>query len=138
MYVRDSLPTTIIPEYDRDDVHIILWCKLQPRRLPRGFSHLIVATVYHPPTADDASINNHIIDILLKIESSMPNAAIIIAGDFNRLNVKQIINQFCLKQLAKFPTRGNRTLDLILTNLDKFYQNLKKPRLLGTKLQLKP
>ena len=57
----------------------------------------------------------------------MPNAAIIITGDFNRLNVKQIINQFRLKQLVKFPTRGNRALDLILTNLDKFYQTPKNP-----------
>ncbi len=49
----------------------------------------------------------------------MPNAAIIIASDFNRLNIKQIANQFHLKQLVKFPTRGERTLDLILTNLEK-------------------
>ena len=125
LYVRDSIPTIIILEYDRDDVEI-LWCKLQPRRLPRGFSHLIVATVYPHLTADDASITSHIIDILSKIESSMPNAAIIIAGDFDRLNVKQIINQFRLKQLVKFPTRDNRTLDMILTNLDKFYQSPKK------------
>ena len=46
---------------------------------------------------------------------------------FSRLNVKQIINQFHLKQLVKFPTKGNRTLDLILINLDKFYQSPKKP-----------
>ena len=100
MYVRDSIPTIIIPEYDRDDVEM-LWCKLRPRRLPRGFSHLIVATVYPPPTADDTSIINHIIDILSKIKSSMRNAAIIIAGDFDRLNVKQIINQFRLKTACK-------------------------------------
>ena len=91
MYVRDSIPVTTISEYDSDDVEI-LWCKLRPRRLPRGFSHVIVATVYHPPTADDVLITNHITDILSKIESSMPNAAIIIAGDFNRLNIKQIVN----------------------------------------------
>ena len=30
--------------------------------------------------------------------------------------------QFHLKQLVKFPTRAGRTLDLILTNLNKFYQ----------------
>ena len=68
----------------------------------------------------------------------MPNAAIIITGDFNRLNIKQIVDQFRLKQLEKFPTGGNLTLDLTLTNLDKFYQNPKNPRLLGylTILQL--
>ena len=91
VYVRDSISMTIMPEHDRDDVEI-LWWKLRPRRLTQGFSHLIVATVYHPPTADVASITYHIINILSKIESSMPNAVIVIAGDFNRLKVKQIIN----------------------------------------------
>ena len=77
----------------------------------KGF--LTLSSILPPPpaTADDASITNHIIDVLSKIKSSMPNAAIIIAGDFNRLNVKQIINQFRLKQFVKFPTRGNRALD---------------------------
>jgi hypothetical protein len=41
----------------------------------------------------------------------MPHAAIIIAGDFNHLNINQITNQFRLKQLVKFQTRGERTLD---------------------------
>ena len=33
---------------------------------------------YHLSTADYASITNHVTDILSKIESTMPNAAIII------------------------------------------------------------
>ena len=122
MYVRASIPVTIISEYNSDDVEI-LWGKLRPRRLPRGFSYLIVATVYHSPTGDDASITYHITNILSKIESTMPNAAIIVAGGFNRLNIKQNVNQFRMKQLVKFPTRGDCTLGLILTNLGKFYQN---------------
>ena len=125
MYVRASTPVTILTEYNVEDIEI-LWCKLRPSRLPRGFSHLIVATVYHPPTADDNVLINHITDTLSKIESTMPHAAIIIAGDFNRLNINQITNQFRLKQLVKFPTRSERTLDLILTNLAKFYQNPEK------------
>ena len=76
----------------------------------------------HPPTADDEQMINYLINTLSEIESSMPNAAIILAGDFNRLNTAQITIQFHLKQLVKFPTRGERTLDLILTNLNKFYQ----------------
>jgi hypothetical protein len=81
-----------------------------------------VGVVYHPPTADDEQMINYLINTLSEIESSMPNAAIILAGDFNRLNTAQITIQFHLKQLVKFPTRGERTLGLILTNLNKFYQ----------------
>ena len=64
--------------------------QITARRLPRGFSHLIVATVYHPTTADDAPITNHVIDILSKIESSMPNAAIIIAKFIDAVESYQV------------------------------------------------
>ena len=56
------------------------------------------------------------------IESSFPTAAIIITGDFNRLNISHLKCQFQLKQLVNFPTRGETTLYLILTNLKDFYQ----------------
>ena len=111
LYIKESIPFTVLREYERDISIEVLWCKLCPRQLPRGFSYLVVVVVYHPPTADDEQMINYLI-----------NTAIILAGDFNRLNTAQITIQFHLKQLVKFPTRGERTLDLILTNLNKFYQ----------------
>ena len=47
-------------------------------------------------------------------------------GDFNKLKVPRIQNAFKLKQVVKFPTRGRNTLDLILTNLDTFYDSPRK------------
>ncbi|CAB3993338.1 Hypothetical predicted protein [Paramuricea clavata] len=35
-----------------NDDHEVLWCLLRPKRLPRGFSHIIAAVVYHPPDAN--------------------------------------------------------------------------------------
>ena len=122
LYIKESIPFTVLREYERDISIEVLWCKLCPRRLPCGFSYLVVGVAYHPPTADDEQMINYLINTLSEIESSMPNAAIILAGDFNRLNTAHITIQFHLKQLVKFPTRGERTLDLILTNLNKFYQ----------------
>ncbi|PFX12666.1 putative RNA-directed DNA polymerase from transposon BS [Stylophora pistillata] len=46
-----------------------------------------------------------------------PNCGIILTGDFNRLNTSRLQKHFKLKQLVKFPTRGNATLDLVLTNM---------------------
>ena len=115
LYIKESIPFTVLREYERDISIEVLWCKLCPRRLPRGFSYLVVGVVYHPPTADDEQMINYLINTLSEIESSMPNAAIILAGDFNRLNTAQITIQFHLKQLVKFPTRGERKIDLILT-----------------------
>ena len=71
--------------YKRDTSIEVLWCKLCPRRLPRGFSYIIVGVVYHPPTADDEQMINYLINTLSEIEISIPNAAIILTGDFNRL-----------------------------------------------------
>ena len=48
---------------------------------------------------------------------------ILLTGDFNRADISQLTSQFHLTQMVKFPTRGERTLDLILSNLDRFYNN---------------
>jgi hypothetical protein len=40
--------------------HEIFWLKLNPIRLPLGYSCLIVAVVYHPPGADSQLITKGI------------------------------------------------------------------------------
>lgn len=46
---------------------------------------------------------------------------IIIAGDFNHFDYKDLCRDFQLKQLIDKPTRGAKILDLMLTNMHKFY-----------------
>jgi hypothetical protein len=58
---------------------------------------------------------------ILSIESNHPNCGIIIAGDFNRLNIDSFCRHFRLKQIVKFQTRQNATLDLIITNMGEYY-----------------
>ena len=48
---------------------------------------------------------------------------VILTGDFNRLNVSRLLNHFCLKQIVKIPTRKEATLDLIITNMHKYYNS---------------
>lgn len=57
------------------------------------------------------------------IEARFLSCDILIAGDFSRLDTRGFQNAFQLKQIVKFPTRGNRTLDHILTNVKLFYKN---------------
>ena len=54
-------------------------------------------------------------------KQNYPNSGIILAGDFNRLNISRISKQFCLKQLVKVPTRNDAILDSVLTNLHDHY-----------------
>ena len=58
---------------------------------------------------------------LSSIESRCSNCGIILLGDFNKLDVAKLKSSFKLKQIVNFPTRGRNTLDLILTNLQDFY-----------------
>ena len=65
---------------------------------------------------------NYLLEQLASIESTYLNCGFMILGDFNNLDISRIKNQFRLKQLIQFHTRGNRTLDLMLTNLEQYYQ----------------
>ena len=92
--------------------------------LPRGFCSLIVAVVYHPhrTTAENNTMRGHLFQSLLLAESRYPNCALILAGDFNHLDVKSIQRHLRLKQMVKKPTRKDAILDLVLTNLHDFYE----------------
>ena len=103
--------------------HEVLWVKLRPKRLPRGFSSLIAGVVYHPhwTATENDCMRDHLFQSLLLAESRFPNCALIVAGDFNRLDVKSTQRHFRLKQIVKKPTRKNAILDLVLTNMHGFY-----------------
>ena len=83
----------------------ILCLHICPNRLPCGYSSIIVGIIYHPPSDNDASIRDHLLSSLTKKESEFPNCGIILAGDFNRLNINYLLKHFRLKQLVKVSTR---------------------------------
>ena len=62
-----------------------------------------------------------------KLKSECPSTAIIVAGDFNPnsngLNTRTITRQCLIKQIVKTSTRGNALLDLIITDIHKFYED---------------
>lgn len=122
VYIKDeNIKYRVLEELSCCQDHEILWLHLRPTRLPRGVSCIIAAVVYHPPGADDNSIREHLFHSLGLAESKFPNCGIIVAGDFNRLNVTLIKKHFRLKQIIKSPTRKDVILDLVLTNLKDYY-----------------
>ena len=54
--------------------HEILWVQLQPSHLPRGFSSLIAAVVYHPHWTgkENDSMRDHLFQSLTAAESRYP------------------------------------------------------------------
>ena len=70
---------------------------------------------------------DHLFQSLPAAESRYPYSVLIVADDFNRLDVRSITKHFRLKQIVKKPTRRNAAiLDLALTNLHIYYD---EPRL---------
>ena len=63
----------------------------------------------------DESQLNHPSDSCEKILSSTPDANIIIAGDINQLNIRDLLSPHNLVQIVKKLTRGDRMLDVFLT-----------------------
>ncbi|XP_028394410.1 uncharacterized protein LOC114518590 [Dendronephthya gigantea] len=101
----------------------VIWIKIRPRRLPRSISCIIVGIIYHPPNSNNSILSEYLSECLTTLEGDFPNCGIILTGDFNQFNTSPIARQFKFKQLIKFPTRGNNTLDKILTNLHSFYKD---------------
>ena len=65
-----------------------LTIKYRPHYLPREFSSIIITALYIPPQADTSMALNEQYLTLCKLETTYPEAAFIVAGDFNRANLK--------------------------------------------------
>ena len=119
-FVKDSIECkTLLDLHDDDDE--ILWLLLRPKRLPRGFSNIVVAVIYHPPTADNTTLRDHLKNSLECVEADYPHSAVILAGDFNKLDFRIPAKCFQLKPTVNFPTRGANILDQVFTNLKNYY-----------------
>ena len=52
MFIKGSIISQELTELQSEE-HEVLWLNVRPRRLPRGFSSIIIGVVYHPPGADN-------------------------------------------------------------------------------------
>ena len=83
----------------------------------------IICGLYIPPKlhiAERDIINNYILSSSDYFLNSFPIHSLILAGDFNRFNIKTIENQLCVTNLVTSFTRrsSNSVLDLILISND--------------------
>ena len=122
-YIKETHKYKRLDDLNCCDDHECLWIYLRSTRLPRGLTCIITSVIYHPPGADGALLLDHLFHTLTLAESKYPNCGIILTGDFNRLDVTRLLNNFRLKQIVKIPTRNDVTLDLILTNMHNYYNS---------------
>ncbi len=98
--------------------HLSIICR--PFYLPREFSSIVVTAVYIPPKADSSLALSKLHDELSGYINIHPDAACIIAGDFNKANLKKVIPNF--HQHISCPTRGLNTLDHCYTQFKNAYK----------------
>ena len=99
-----------------------VWCKITT---PNSEYH--VSCVYHPPDPiyEATDLLNFMSDFCDQTLLNDPNAKIIIAGDINQLNIQDLMSQHALQQMVKASTRGQRTLDVFITNCPFLWKSAK-------------
>ena len=99
-----------------------LWCEISTPN-----SKYYTASIYHPPDPlyDESALLEYLSESMEQILSDLPTARIIVAGDVNHLPIKDLICQHNLQQLVNKPTRGERVLDVVLTNCPHLWRQPK-------------
>jgi ribosome assembly protein 1 len=102
-----------------------LTTKCWPYYQPRELSSVIATAVYIPPQAETSTALKELLWTLYKLETRYPEAAFIIAGDFNKANLRTKLPKFY--QHIDCPTHATKTLDHCYSNFRDAYKTLSCP-----------
>ena len=125
IFVNSIIPSNKL-EIKVPDHLEVLYVSVRPKKLPRLVSNIVLCAVYYPgstseyaPPQDD--LISHLIESIHSLQNKYSNPLIVLLGDFNDLKLTGLCKSCKLKQVVKVPTRGDVTLDLILTNTDNHF-----------------
>ena len=109
MYVRSALQSTIWQSLTTDSRQLpyeLLWVRV---------GCVFVCAVYHPPRPPytDESLINYFDICVTELLHDYPSSLVVLAGDFNQLQNRDIIECTGFTQLVSQPTRGANILDRI-------------------------
>ncbi|XP_071477419.1 uncharacterized protein [Diadema antillarum] len=103
----------------------VLWLQIKPCRLPREISSIFVTIIYYPQPDREmaAQLIDHMQIAVDQILTKHPDAAIVMLGDFNQLDLNPFLCDVNFRQVVDKPTRGERILDKIVTNVHARYND---------------
>ena len=101
----------------------VVWGLLRPKKIIGRIRKIILCSFYCPPRSKKKTILiDHISTVLNKLKVDHPDAATIIAGDKNDLDESRILAlDPTLVQLVRRPTRKDKILSIVITDLRRFY-----------------
>ena len=77
-----------------------------------------------PPGLPIENHNEYLVLTIDSLRNQLPNCGLVRLGDFNDIDISNILSSHNLKQVVKVPTRGTAILDLIITNQPNLYEPL--------------
>ncbi len=104
------------------EFHMLL-CR--PFWLPREFTAIIITAVYIPPQANTDQALRELYGNISDQETTHPDAAFVITGDFNKANFRTIAPKYF--QHITINTRGDRVLDHCYSPFRDAYKSLPRP-----------
>ena len=104
----------------------VVWGLLKPKVMTGNISTIIVCCFYSPPRLrKNSRLIDHLTVTLHSLLSIHSGAGVIISGDRNSIEIPALLSiDPTLRQVVKVPTRGLRTLDVIITNMSRYYHEL--------------
>jgi len=87
-----------LPQLDNSDLEV-MWLLYRRPLMPREISHILIGAVYHPPSAHNGRMLDHLISTMNNVSMQHPYTGYILLGDFNQLPEGQL-RTYPLKQTA--------------------------------------
>ena len=103
----------------------VSWGLLKPRHITGSITKIICCAFYSPPRSKKKTkLIEHLSTALQDLLLDHPGAGIIMAGDRNDLTVERLLTvDSSLRQIVNVPTHGKKILDVIITNIWRFFND---------------
>ncbi|KAM8763289.1 uncharacterized protein AB9X84_007718 isoform 1-T1 [Acanthopagrus schlegelii] len=105
----------------------VLMVKCRPFYLQREFSAVFVLAVYILPRANQTAVLRLLHDTISKQKTTHPDAVFVVAGDFNHFILRTVLPKY--HQHVSYPTRDNKILDQVYSNVKGTYKAAPCPHL---------
>ena len=94
MYTKSYYVANVISDIPNKEGCEVLWVKVNPRRLPRGFSALVLGVLYHPLSASKTTMLQYLPSSLELLETKYPNC-----GQIQTETETGAVSQYTLEEL---------------------------------------